>query len=292
MYCDKCLKSAQDSAGSAAVLSACTMRLSAGDPFWFLLDFTDEKASNTGMTIVFTGAISCKSVLENHHREARQLYVDQAKRSRDFAYIIAVARQKQVPVETLRRDTFRERFPNAGGIALEASSRHFPDLTQVEAFYGLIVYVSGIEDPYNLGSTVRSLYAAGASLLILPRRDWSSAEPVLQKASAGAWDKMTICMIDEDQQLKDWASRCHLPLVCAARDNAVSLFDFTYPQSCVLVIGGALRGISRTLLEGTRHVYIPYGREFRNALDTPSAAAVMAFAWTRQQIDGHGRPLE
>lgn len=235
------------------------------------------------MNTQYTGAISCKAVLENPHRQPVMLHVDKSKRSKDFAYIIAIAKQRQVPVQLYKKEDFQNRFPKSGGIVLEAESRKLPSLQTMELENGFIVYVSGIEDPYNLGSTVRTLYAAGASMLILPARDWSSADPILEKASAGAWDRLPICTIENDQELKDWALQHHLPLVCAARDNAVSLFAYTYPKDVVLVIGGALRGISNTLLHGTTHVYIPYGRDFKNALDTPSAAAVMAFAWTRQQ---------
>lgn len=234
------------------------------------------------MSVLFTGAISCKAVLEQDKRTCLGLYVNQNKRSKDFAYIIAIAKQKGVPVHLMKQPAFQEAYPSSGGIVLEALARDFPSLSGVAAPSGLSAYVSGIEDPYNLGSTCRSLYAAGASLLVLPRRDWSSAAATLQKASAGAWEKMDIAMIDQDEELKDWAKQAQLPLVCSARDHAVSLFAYTWPDRCMLVIGGALRGISTTLLQGTTHVYIPYGRDFKNALDTPSAAAVMAFSWTRQ----------
>lgn len=234
------------------------------------------------MTYLFTGAISCKAVLESGKRQCTALYVNREKRSRDFAYIIAIAKQKNVPVHLLDKNEFRSRFENAGGIALEAESRVYSSLDKTPANPGLSACLCGIEDPYNLGSAVRSLYAAGANLCVLPERDWSFAEPTLVRASAGAWERMDIVFMQQDEQLRSWSEDHSIPLVCSARDHAKPLFSYTFPKTCCLVIGGALRGISAVLLKETEHVYIPYGRDFKNALDTPSAAAIMAFTWTSQ----------
>ncbi len=54
--------------------------------------------------------------------------------------------------------------------------------------------------------------------------------------------------------------------------------SFSYEKTNCIAIGGALRGLSRTILEASdQNLYIEYGREFRNALDSASAVAVFAF---------------
>jgi 23S rRNA (guanosine2251-2'-O)-methyltransferase len=50
-----------------------------------------------------------------------------------------------------------------------------------------------------------------------------------------------------------------------------------------LAIGGALRGLNANITSYSRqNIMIEYGRDFRNALDTPAACAVFGFEILRQ----------
>ncbi|MCF0246767.1 MAG: RNA methyltransferase [Ileibacterium sp.] len=232
----------------------------------------------------FKGSISVKAVLENDRRESEILYVDGKKRTRDFAYIIAQAKKRKVPVVICDKAKLNELADGpCAGILLMAKPREIESLDEKMPFEGFAAFVDGVEDPYNLGSIARSLYAAGCSLLILPRRNWDYSEPTIVKASAGAWEKLDIAMLEDVKVLARWKNNTHLTMVCAERKDAVSLFEYDFPVNTLEVIGGSRRGIHADLLEQSdANVYIPYGRDFKNALDAPSAAAVMAFAYTRQ----------
>lgn len=233
---------------------------------------------------LFQGTISCKSILESKKRKCVCLYVDKKKRTKDFQYIIRLAKQQNIPVEFLKRESLNElsQSNKHGGMLLEAEERNIPSLQQKES--GFLCYINGVEDPYNLGSVCRSLYAAGCQCLILPSRNWKTAEATLLKASAGAYEKMNIVMIDSDQELVDYAKTYQIPLLCAHRKEAKSLYSYSFPQTFCLCIGGALRGLSATItMASTQNLMIDYGTDFRNALDTPSATAVMAFEVVRQR---------
>lgn len=233
---------------------------------------------------LFIGTISCKSILESKKRKCTCLYIDKNKRNKDFRYIIRLAKQQNIPVEFLVRESLNEisQSNKHGGMLLEAEDRNIPSLNSQEK--GFICYINGVEDPYNLGSVCRSLYAAGCQCLVLPRRDWQSAESTLLKASAGAYEKMNIVMIDSDQELVDYAKTYDIPLLCAHRKSAKSLYSYSFPQTFCLCIGGALRGLSATITNASsQNLMIDYGADFRNALDTPSATAVMAFEVVRQR---------
>ncbi|MGM9959931.1 MAG: TrmH family RNA methyltransferase [Allobaculum sp.] len=236
------------------------------------------------MEIVVSGTISVKAVLEEEKRQAYELYVNPKKRSRDIAYIIAIAKKQGVPVTFLSREEMNEMAPSNGGVILRTESCQFPSLTEDTPLNGLCVYISGVEDPYNLGSIARTLYAAGASLMIIQDRDWSSASAILLRASAGAWERLPIVTIQKDEQLIEVAEIQNRAICSASRDEyAKSLFQSKLPENLLLAIGGALRGLSsRILMASSEHLYIPYGREFRNALDSVSAAAVFSFYWAEQ----------
>ena len=76
--------------------------------------------------------------------------------------------------------------------------------------------------------------------------------------------------------------------ICSAArdDQAKSLFSCQLDYDLLLCIGGAMRGLSSRILNASsEHYYIPYGREFRNALDSVSATSVFSFYWMNQHID-------
>lgn len=235
------------------------------------------------METYVSGTISVKAVLEERRRSVQRLIVNPKKRSRDIAYLIAISKQQNIPVEFLSGDEMKALAADNGGVIALCGEYDIPHLEDAKLLQGLCVYISGVEDPYNLGSIARTLYAAGASMMIIHQRDWSGALATLLRSSAGAWERLPIYSVADDQTMLDLADRAALPLICAARDeSAVSLFESALPQNCLLAIGGAMRGLSSAILhaDGT-HLYIPYGRAFRNALDSVGAAAVFAFSWTR-----------
>lgn len=238
------------------------------------------------MKILFEGAISCKAVLESKHRKCECLYVDKKKRTKDLHYTIRLAEQRQCPLRYCSREEMNRMagHDKHGGILLEAQSVVFSDF---KAGKGFITYINGVEDPYHLGSICRTLYASGCSSLILPDRDWSGAEKTIVKASAGAFEKLPIYQVSNDKELIVALQAHDIPLVCAHRSHAKRLYEYSFASTFCLAIGGALRGLSAVILQASiQNVYIEYGADFKNALDTPSATAIMAFEILRQRMEG------
>ena len=170
-----------------------------------------------------------------------------------------------------------------GGIIARCTPRTLPTLTaekiQPNSFY---VYLEGIEDPYNFGYTVRSLYAAGVAGIILPSRNWMSAAGVVARASAGASERIPMYRAENEEAVSLFRQAGY-SILCAGIRDSVSIFEEHFPYPVLLVIGGEKRGISRTLLEqADRIVRIDYGRDFQGSLSAASAATVMAFEIFRQ----------
>lgn len=234
------------------------------------------------MESILGGTISVKAVLEEKKRPIQELIVNPKKRTKEISYLIALAKQQEIPVNFWSKEEMEKLCANHGGVILKVQERKLPPLKDDIRFEGLCVYISGVEDPYNLGSIARTLYAAGASFMIIQERDWSNALPTLLRSSAGAWERLEILTITQDEQLIEAAQKQNQPIICAARDDSAKpLFETKLDKNCLMAIGGAMRGLSsRLLFASSEHLYIPYGRPFRNALDSVGATAVFAFAWT------------
>ena len=235
------------------------------------------------MKYLYEGTISCKAILENKNRNCRCLYVDSKKRTRDFRYIIQLAKKRNVKVQICNRSELDALCDGTkhGGMLLEADLCTKRKLENISS--GFNVYVDGIEDPYNLGSICRTLYASGAKSLILPLRDLSFADKTIVKASAGAFEKMDIYWIEKEEQLIHCCREKDIPLYCAHRKDAISLYEMNFPESFVLALGGSFRGLSSLVCENSsQNIVIPYGNDFKNALDAPSAISVLSFEILRQ----------
>lgn len=233
------------------------------------------------------GAISVKAVLETGTRPIKEIYIRQGKHDRDTAYLIRLAQKKGVKPEFVPEDFFEERAQGKthGGILAVTGERFF---VEEEALFEeetpFIALLEGIEDPYNFGCAVRSLYAAGATGLILPERNWMSAAGTVIRSSAGASERIKAAKTENLPDFLQKAKRRGIKILCAERKDAIPLYSTDLTGGILLAVGGEKRGVSKAVFEAAdQRVFIPYGRDFRNSISASAAAAVFAFEILRQR---------
>ncbi len=170
-----------------------------------------------------------------------------------------------------------------GGIVALATERVFAEISAGDIpNNGFFVLLEGIEDPYNFGYTLRSLWAAGADGIILDTRNWMSAATTVMRSSAGASELFRTYAGDTVEAVRKFKLAGYR-IVSAGIRNSVSLYEADLSLPLLLIIGGEKRGISRTLLDlSDLVVRIDYGRKFLGSLTTASSAAVIAFEVMRK----------
>ena len=171
-----------------------------------------------------------------------------------------------------------------GGIVAVCGERTLPSLTsskiKPDGFY---VMIQGIEDPYNFGYSLRSLYACGCDGIILDGRNWMTAAGVVSRSSAGASERFEIYTSDSTEAAELFSSLGYR-VVSASEDTEVYLGEADLSGAIFLIVGGEKRGISRTLLDKCDlKVKIPYAREFRASLSAASATTMFAYEIMRQR---------
>ena len=238
---------------------------------------------------VFEGMISVRAVLESEHsdRKIEKILFSRAKeknKARELAYLRARAKELSFPLEIVpEEDIDRLAVGNShGGILALCSDRTYPKITKdavTEA--GFYVYMDGIEDPYNFGYALRSLYAAGADGVILAERNWLSAAGVVCRASAGASERMRLYAYDES--FPELFRNAGYRIVSADTKNAVPMYEADLKKPLLLIVGGERRGIAKRYTDASDSIIrIEYGRAFRESLSAASAASVIAFEIYRQ----------
>ncbi len=170
-----------------------------------------------------------------------------------------------------------------GGVVAACSDRPLPKLTiDVVQERGFYVMLEGIEDPYNFGYALRSLYAAGVSGIALPERNWMSAAGVVCRASAGTSELLPMYTANGTEAASCFKEKGY-KVVCADLRDSVSLYDADLALPVFLVVGGEKRGISASLLEAADlRVRIDYARDFGASLSAASAATVVGYEIFRQ----------
>lgn len=165
-----------------------------------------------------------------------------------------------------------------GGIIAECTSRELPSLTDANLKKdGVYFLLDGVEDPYNFGYAVRSLYAAGVDGVIVSPRNWMGAAGVVARASAGASELMEMYVCEPTDSVAFFKQQGY-SVLCAGIRDSVSLYDTDLSKPLFVILGGEKRGISRALLEqADRIVRIDYGSSFGGSLSTSAAAAIFAF---------------
>ena len=237
-----------------------------------------------GMTSI-SALLNCDGT---NDRKIEKVLIDRSKRKSKAAqigYLTAKSHECGFPVEFVDAEEIdRLSVGNThGGILALCTPRTIPSLTpeniRPDSFY---VYLEGIEDPYNFGYAIRSLYAAGVSGVILPPRNWMSAAGVVARASAGASESLPLFEA-EGEDAVNLFRKAGYSILCAGIRDSVSVFEEHFAYPVLLVVGGEKRGISRALLDAADHIVrIDYGRDFGGSLSAASAATVMAFEIFRQ----------
>lgn len=242
---------------------------------------------------VFEGMTSVRAILnggysENNDRKIKEILYDEGKIhkiSKEIGYLKAISNEREFTLRAVGEEYLNEIClgTSHGGIVALCTERSIPDLTpesiKKDGFY---VMIQGIEDPYNFGYSLRSLYACGCDGIILPERNWMSAAGVVARSSAGASELFPIYK-STPETAADIFKESGYEIVCADErtDNILGKCELKLP--ILLIVGGEKRGISRTLLDkADTLVKIQYGREFRASLSAASATTMFAYEIMRQ----------
>ena len=236
--------------------------------------------------IIFEGALSVKAVIEGGHRLVSEVMIDEEKDDRNTRYIINLAKSKKITVTRVQRVQIDEVCSGKthGGIMCFARSRKYQNDITFKSEIPFVVLLEGIEDPFNLGYILRTLYAAGCDLVVSGSRNLDHCDSVICKSSSGASEMINWCHSDDLAQSVQTLKDAGLKVVCAARNDAVDMYDYDYNQPIVMCIGGEMRGLSSSVMNlSDQNIVIPYDNDFRNSLNASSAVAVLAYEAYRQK---------
>lgn len=208
-----------------------------------------------------------------------------AKKAREFSFLSAKCREWDIPLRLVSAEEIDKMTVGNthGGVIALCGDRTLPRPdADILPKNGFLCLLEGIEDPYNFGYALRSLYAAGCDGILLGERNWMTAAGVVARSSAGASEAMPMFAGDVMASVLA-AKQAGYRVACAGIRNSVSMYDAPLQKPLLLIVGGEKRGVSAAVAaEADITVRIDYGREFRGSLSAASASTVLGFEILRQ----------
>jgi 23S rRNA (guanosine2251-2'-O)-methyltransferase len=246
-------------------------------------------------SIIIEGKISVDAVLHSKYRNVLTIYYDVAKlqrkknkkRERPLKQTLELANFKEVKIEAVDQKWFETHAigKTHGGIAAKISERTYQKIPELlKSKPGIFIFLDGIEDPYNLGYTIRSLYAAGIDGIVMRQRSWLDVDGIIIKSSAGTSELMPIALVEDLDTTTNFFKSKNYTIACTGKDECQSIYQSNLKPPLFIVIGGEKRGINRNFLEkADLRLTIPYEREFVGSLPLNSVAVIIGFEILRQR---------
>jgi len=229
-----------------------------------------------------------------HARRRRLVRLHRREPARpELVALDALARAAGVPVAPAspeRLAALAGEEARTQGVALEAGP--LPEL-DLDALCGdpgpddCLVALDGVEDPQNVGATVRVAEAAGARGLVLTRRHAPPLSPALARASAGAIEHLAVARVPNlARALADLKERGFWVFGAdsASGQDLFALAPRIAAGRALVVLGAEGRGLRPSVLAATDHrVRIPMAGRVAS-LNVSTAAAVVLFELRRRRM--------
>lgn len=216
-------------------------------------------------------------------RKILNVYIDSSKKNskrNEIAFLRHKSHELGFCIEFVDTDCISEFTigTSHGGIIAFCSPKNIPHLSKdLINPSGVYYFLDGVEDPYNFGYAIRSIYAAGGDGIIISSRNWMGVAGVVARSSAGTSELIDMFVADADEAINIFKTNGY-KIVCAGIRDSESIFEADLSKPLFVILGGEKRGISRAVLERADTVVrIDYGNEFHGSLSAAAATAIFAF---------------
>ena len=170
-----------------------------------------------------------------------------------------------------------------GAMALVRAPRYAPgDIQPGE--HALILCASGIQDPGNLGTLIRTGAAAGADMILTTTGTVSARNPKTLRASAGAFFNIPVIEHLETEELCSYCERNRIRMYRADASAGISHTRADLASSCAIFLGNEGAGINETALAGLPAIHIPMPGK-TESLNVAAAGAILLFEAARQRSE-------
>lgn len=249
------------------------------------------RRTESGETEILAGPHVVLELLRAGRRVVHRILLARRSSEGILGAILDLARARGLPVEEWPRAELDRLGRGATHQGILAEVGPFPYVEAEEivsrALRGpdaaWLVVLDEIQDPQNLGAILRTVEAAGAHGLILPRDRAAGVTPAAVRASAGAAEHLAVARVTNLAAFLDWVKSQGMWVVGADPTGERLLHEVDLTGPLALTIGAEERGL-RPLTKSRCdfRVRIPI-RGNVASLNASAAAAICVFEVVRQR---------
>ena len=229
-------------------------------------------------------------------RPISRVWVSRERDDKVTAEIIGLCKKANIPFHKMEKAYLDRMCPGVAhqGFAAQAAPKEYSPWRSMLAQAAakgeapLLVLLDEVEDPYNLGAVLRSVDALGAHGAVIPKHRASPLTAGVARASAGAWEYVSVDRITNMNQTIEEMKAEGLWVIGAAADAAQSIYQTDLTGPVAIVMGGENKGLSPLV---RRHcdalVSIPMSGQV-NSLNVSAASAIILSEINRQRRIGKG----
>jgi 23S rRNA (guanosine2251-2'-O)-methyltransferase len=169
--------------------------------------------------------------------------------------LLDLAGQLNVPIRYVRNEELEQMTHGSshGGVAAVASPKPRMSAAELSAALDrvaapLLLLLEGVDDARNLGFTLRTAEACGATAVLIKKHLWDFDPTEVSRPSSGAYERMPLVQLDDITPLLALKKRGIRLIGClAGAKRDVFSTDLTGPL--IVAIGGEKRGLSGAVRE-------------------------------------------
>ena len=222
-------------------------------------------------------------------RKVHNVYI-QRQTEKHLQKIIDLARQKQVPVKTVDREFFEDRFDKGHqGVAASVAPKKTIDIdTLLDLAFNktnspFFLVLDCIEDPRNFGAILRVADAAGLNGVVFQSRRAAGISPLVYKASAGAIEHVNLSEIVNIKHAIGKMKERDVVIIGAEADSKTGLWDVDMTAPLALIVGSEGEGLRQTVRSMCDIIVNLPMRGMVNSLNVSVATGIIAYEVLRQR---------
>ncbi len=230
-------------------------------------------------------------LLKSGHPVARIILAENLRPDEAVSQILKLAQAGNIPVSrTPRQEIDRQSTTGAhqGVIAYAAATNYasLDDLLAISAKKNeppLYIILDGIEDPQNLGSILRTAYAAGIHCVVIRERRAAGLTAAVARASAGAVWYMSVASVSSIADAVEKLKKNNIWVIGIDRTGQSEYTKMDYRSAAAIVIGSEGKGLSELVRKRCDFLANIPMRGQINSLNASVAAALVMYEAYRQR---------
>lgn len=225
-------------------------------------------------------------------RPLNKLFIAKGERQGSLRELAGIAKDKGILVQEVEPQRLAQLAPGQRhqGVVAMASPVEYAEVEDILAAAEakgeapLLVVLDELEDPHNLGAVLRSVDAAGAHGVIIPKRRSCPLSTTVAKTSAGAVEYVLVARVSNLAQTLDKLKKAGIWVAGCDMDGTENYFEASLKGPLALVIGGEGRGLGRLVKEHCDFlVRIPMQGHV-NSLNASVACSLVLYEAVRQRL--------